>query len=134
MDQKNFEEIVNRIKELHIVSEFNLIVGICHGGIVPAYLLHSHLKVPLEFVWINFRDETHKPKTVKPVLLRPLNFDAKGKKILLVDDRSNSGATIALAKEVLKDAKSINTFVVNGKADYSLFNGECIAMPWDVSE
>lgn len=131
MDQKSLEEIVSRIKRLQFSSKFDLVVGIGNGGIVPAYFLHSYLKLPIEFIWINFRDEIHKPKTAKPVLLRPLNFDTKGKKILLVDDRSNSGATIALAKEVLKDAKSISTFVINGKADYSLFNEECFTMPWD---
>ncbi len=134
MDQKSLEEIISRIKILQLYSKFDLIVGIGNGGVVPAYLLHSYFKLPIEFIWINFRNEIHKPRTPKPILIKPLSFAAKGRKILLVDDRSNSGATIALAKEVLKDAKSISTLVVNGKADYSLFNEECFIMPWDCTK
>src|SRR3989344_3912078 len=131
MDRKSMEEILGRIEELQFSSNFDLIVGIGNGGIVPAYLMHSYLRLPLEFIWINFRDEKHKPRAPKPILTKPLNFDAKNKNILLVDDRSNSGATIALAKKVLNDAKRISTFVVNGKADYFLFNEKCFTMPWD---
>lgn len=131
MDQKSLEEIISKIKGLQFSSKFDLVVGIGNGGIVPAYLLHSYLGLPIEFVWINFRNETHKPKTNKPILSKPLNFDTKNKKILLVDDRSNSGATIALAKEVLKDSENVTTLVVNGMADYSLFNEECFTMPWN---
>jgi hypoxanthine-guanine phosphoribosyltransferase len=41
---------------------------------------------------INFKDEKQKPRYDSPKLLQQINFDFKGKKILLVDDRIKSGA------------------------------------------
>lgn len=131
-NMKEVGDILNRLGQIKFSPELNLIVGIANGGIVPAYLLHTYLNLPIEFVWINFRDETHKPKTAAPLQTKPLNFNPEGKTILLVDDRSNTGATLRLATELLKRATEIRTLVVNGKADYSLFDEDCFAMPWDL--
>lgn len=130
-NMKDMEDILNRLGQIQFSPELNLIVGIANGGIVPAYLLYRHLGLPIEFLCISFRDETHKPKTAAPLQTKPLNFNPEEKNILLVDDRSNTGATLRLATELLKGAAKITTLVVNGRADYSLFNEECFAMPWD---
>lgn len=55
---------------------------------------------------------------------------SNGKSILLVDDRIKTGATIKLARELLKEARSIKTFAVNGTADYALFDETCFKFPW----
>lgn len=130
-NMKELGDILNRLGQIKFSPELNLIVGIANGGIVPAYLLHAYLNLPIEFVWVSFRDINHKPKTAKPVQTKPLNFNPEEKKILLVDDRSNTGATLRLAAELLAKAAMIKTLVVNGKADYSLFDEDCFAMPWD---
>ena len=52
------------------------------------------------------------------------------KSILLVDDRIKTGSTIKLARELLKEARSIKTFAVNGTADYALFDEACFKFPW----
>jgi len=41
-----------------------------------------------------------------------------------------SGTTLTYAMELLKGAKSIKTFAVNGKADYSLYDEACFLFPW----
>lgn len=130
-NMKDMGDILNRLGQIQFSPELNLIVGIANGGIVPAYLLHTYLNLPVEFVWITFRDETHRPKTTAPLQTRPLNFNPEGKNILLVDDRSNTGATLRLAAELLKEAAGISTLVINGEADYSLFDEGCFALPWD---
>ena len=79
---------------------------------------------------INLRDEYQHPKYDVPQLLAPVDFDFKGKNILLVDDRIKTGSTIRLARELLKDACSIKTFAVNGTADYALFDETCFKFPW----
>ncbi len=132
MEVKPLEEIIGKLGQLQFDPRLNLIVGIANGGIVPAYLVHGYLNLPMEFLWINFRDETHKPKTATPLQTKPLNFNPEGESILLVDDRSNSGATLRLAADLLTGAAMIKTLVVNGKAHYSLFNEDCFAMPWDL--
>ena len=132
MRTKPLSEILKRIKSFR-TDPVDLVVGIVRGGIIPAYLVASHLGKPLEFLWIHFRDEHHKPELKKPRLEKPINFEWNGKRVLLVDDRVNSGATIHLAKQFLSGAKSIQTFAVNGPADYTLFDEERFNMPWDLS-
>ena len=48
----------------------------------------------------------------------------------LVDDRIKTGSTIRLACELLKEARLIKTFAVNGTADYALFDETCFKFPW----
>ncbi|MFZ4583459.1 MAG: phosphoribosyltransferase, partial [Paludibacter sp.] len=43
-----------------------------------------------------------------------------------------SGSTIVVAKEILREAKVVKTFAVNGNADYALFNESCFRFPWMV--
>jgi len=62
--------------------------------------------------------------------LKPIDFEFKNKKILLVDDRIKSGSTIKLARELLKEAALIKTFAVNGNADYPLYHETCFRFPW----
>ena len=54
------------------------------------------------------------------------------KSILLVDDRIKTGATIKLARELLKEARSIKTFAVNGTADYALFDENVFQISVDI--
>lgn len=79
---------------------------------------------------INLRDEYQHPKYDAPQLLAPVDFDFKDKSILLVDDRIKTGSTIRLACELLKEARMIKTFAVNGTADYALFDETCFKFPW----
>ena len=58
-------------------------------------------------------------------------FSEKEKKVLLVDDVSRTGATLGKAKELLK-GNEVNTFVLKGKADYSIFEIDgCVEWPWN---
>lgn len=133
MKTKTLPVIIKKLLQVRFVEKYNLVVGITRGGVVPAYLISSHLDLPLEYIWINFRNGSHKPKYHQPQLIKPINFSVKNKKIIIVDDRLNSGATMKLAKKLLSDARKIDTLVVNGEADYSLFNEDCFLMPWDLN-
>jgi hypoxanthine phosphoribosyltransferase len=55
----------------------------------------------------------------------------KGARILLVDDVSVSGQTLALARSLLKGYEVI-TFTLKGKADFVLFPEitACVNWPW----
>ena len=132
MKIKPLKKILEQLKKVKILESFDLVVGITKGGIVPSYLVSSYLKLPLEFIWINFRDKIHEPIGQTPRLIKPVSFIYKNKKILLVDDRSNSGKTLDMAKKNLTGAKLVKTLVVNGKADYPLFDEECFQFPWDI--
>ncbi|MBN2766031.1 MAG: phosphoribosyltransferase [Paludibacteraceae bacterium] len=130
MNSKSFDEITARLKEIHFEEHFDMIVAIANGGLVPAALINQLLNVDVQVLRINFKDEKQNPRYDSPQLLQQINFNFKEKKILLVDDRIKSGATIVLAKELLKEAALIKTFAVNGNADYALYNENCFRFPW----
>lgn len=127
---KSFEEVMERFRSITFEEEFDIIVAIANGGIVPAAIINQRLNKEIFLIKINLRDEFQKPKYDCPQLVSPIDFDYKNKKILLVDDRIKTGSTVKYALELLKDAELIKTFAVNGNADYALFNEECFRFPW----
>ena len=130
MNSKTIDEILKKIKAIEFREDFDTIVAIARGGIFPAALLQQRLMIDFEIIWLNFRNEKQQPQHDEPVLLKPINFEFKNKNILLVDDRSRTGKTFDKAKGLLKGAAIVRTLVVNGKADYSLFDEECFTFPW----
>ena len=132
MEMKPLTEIINGIKKLNLKNKFDLVIGISRGGIVPAAIISLYLGLPLEIIKLNFRDDSQKPKYAAPKLVDPIDFDFENKRVLLVDDRSNSGATLETIKKLLLKAGSVETLVINGKADYSLFEADCFKMPWEI--
>ncbi len=132
INTKKFEEVLERFANIEFDESFDIIVAIANGGILPAGIINQRLLIDIQILKINFKDENQKPKYVEPVLLKPIDFEFKDKRILLVDDRIKSGSTIKLAKELLKEAALIKTFAVNGNADYALFNETCFKFPWNI--
>jgi hypoxanthine phosphoribosyltransferase len=130
MESKSLPEIIEKIKTLQFNEDFDLIVAIANGGIIPGSLLQQKLQIPLEFIRINYRDVNQKPIYDKPKLLRDNDFISEGKKILLVEDRVKTGVTLNYAKQLLQDAELVRTFAVNGNADYALYDENCFKFPW----
>jgi uncharacterized protein len=130
MNSKTIDEILQKIKDVEFREDFDTIVAIARGGIFPAALLQQKLMIDFEILWLNFRDDKQQPQYDEPVLLKPVNFEYMNKKILLVDDRSRTGKTFVKGKALLNGAALIRTLVVNGKADYPLFDEECFTFPW----
>ncbi len=132
--EKSFEEVLEKFKTIEFKDEFDLIVAIANGGIIPAAILNQRLNLNIELLKINWRDAFQKPKYNFPQLISPIDFEFKGKKILLVEDRVKTGQTLAYAKKLLNDeAEIVKTFAVNGIADYSLYNEDCFKFPWIIT-
>lgn len=127
---KSFEEMMERFRSITFYEDFDLIVAIANGGVIPAAVLNQRLEIGIHLLKINLRDANQTPKYTSPVLLAPIDFDYKGKRILLVEDRVKTGASLNFAKVLLKDASLIKTFAVNGNADYALYNESCFRFPW----
>lgn len=127
---KTFDEVIDRFRSITFEDEFDIIVAIANGGIVPAGIINQRLQKEIHLLKINLRDEYQHPKYDQPRLLAPIDFDFKDKRILLIDDRIKTGSTIKLAKELMKEARMIKTFAVNGNADYALFDEACFKFPW----
>lgn len=129
---KTIDDILDRVGELRFEEEFDLIVAIANGGIIPAAIVNQRLNVDLRLLRINLRDEMQRPVYDSPRLLREIDFEYKGKTILLVEDRVKTGATLEYAKSLLEGARVVKTLAVNGPADYSLYDEDCFRMPWKV--
>ena len=79
-----FDEIVKRMHALSL-PEFDLVIGIGFGGIVPASLIAYKLKTELYIMYINYRDETNKPCRQNPILLSEFNCPEGIRSILLIE-------------------------------------------------
>ena len=130
MEGKTFEEIMEQFRTITFDENFDMIVAIANGGIIPAAILNQQLNIDIQLLKINLRDSDQKPKYDTPQLMSSIDFEVKNKTILVVDDRVKTGATMELARNLLRDAKQIKTFAVNGKADYVLYNESCFRFPW----
>lgn len=128
--ERTFDEVMERFRTIPIHEDFDYVVAIANGGIVPAAIINQRLRKEIHLLKINLRDENRQPKYNRPQLMAPIGFDPAGKKILLVDDRIKTGSTIKFARELMKEARLVKTFAVNGNADYALFDEACFRFPW----
>ena len=71
------------------------IVGLTRGGLVPANLISQYLAVPMECLKVSLRDDHSEPESNLWMAEDAYN----GKKILIVDDINDSGATLNWIKE-----------------------------------
>lgn len=127
---KTFEEVAERFRSITFDEQFDMIVAIANGGVIPAAILNQRLDIEIQLLKINLRDPDQKPKYDSPRLMSPIDFDFEGKTILLVEDRVKTGASLRMACNLLEGAKLVKTFAVNGKADYSLYDEDCFRFPW----
>lgn len=131
----SFDEIRGRLRSAHLESlrDVEVVVGIGTGGTTPALMVAFELGLPVEIIRLNLRDDENEPHHEQPVLIGNTP-DVRGKRVLLVDDVSVSGATLSRAKELLP-ADDFKTMVMKGKkgsADIVLFTEipSCVIWPW----
>lgn len=127
----HLDEMMELIRK-NVPKQFDLVTAVARGGILPGYLASRFLDIPMEVIHLNLRNDDHQKVREEPLLLKPLDFEWLGKRILLTDDVSNSGLTLNQAKKLLDGAAQITTLVISGKGDISLFgpHDRCIRWPW----
>lgn len=112
--------------------EIDIVVGIGRGGTYPACMIAHQLGVALKIVRISHRDDDNQPIYESPVTLTDFNWDFfSHNRILIVDDVSVTGKTLATVKEKL-NGHEVYTFVLKGAADFVLFPKvkSCVSWPW----
>ena len=128
MKKTKIKQIESKLETINF-PKFDLIIAIATDGIKPAEILKHRLNIPVETIYINYRNENNKPIKKEPELTKPFK-EINNKNILIVDSISKTGKTLEKAKKILKN-NNIKTFVINGTADYSLFQfNECIDWKW----
>jgi hypoxanthine phosphoribosyltransferase len=81
----------------------SIVIAIARGGLVPARILCDYLHIKdLTTIKVEHWGITATPDK-KAVLRFPLCTDIKGKKVLLVDDITDTGDTLRVSTEYLKD-------------------------------
>ncbi len=123
--------------------EPDIIVGVARGGIVPACILTDLLE-SADFALIQIEYYSGINQTWKePILKQCLNTPLTDKKVLLVDDVSDSGRSLKLAKNHLQeqDAKEIRIATMYTKPTtitppdyYEKQTNSWIVFPWDAKE
>ena len=71
------------------------VVGLTRGGLVPANLISQYLEVPMETLKVSLRDDASQPESN----LWMAEDAFEGKRILIVDDINDSGATLNWIKQ-----------------------------------
>jgi len=71
------------------------VVGLTRGGLVPANLISQYLEVPMECLKVSLRDDSSPPE--HNCWMAEDAFE--GKRILIVDDINDSGATLNWIKK-----------------------------------
>ena len=99
----DIEELVDIVSKKVVASGFepDAIVGIIRGGIVPARLLADRLTVDdIFFLEIKLYEGVG-VRGRRPFLRQPLVGDLRGRRVLVVDDISDTGLTLQLAQEII---------------------------------
>ncbi|MGZ4851397.1 MAG: phosphoribosyltransferase [Candidatus Bathyarchaeia archaeon] len=121
----------------------DIIVGIARGGIVPSRILSDLLETrDLTTIQIEYYEGINQTKE-EPSLKQCLNLQLTDKKVLLVDDVSDTGNSLQLAKNHLKQngAKEIKIATLYTKPTsitkpdyYEKLTINWIVFPWDIKE
>ena len=115
------------------------IVGVARGGLVPAVMLSHHFEVPLSVIYVSFRD--------RPIVgtVTPTINSEQRRRILVVDDINDSGATLQYIDDNLVDVglancevkyavlldKVSSDFEVDYCGEAVLNNNEWHVFPWE---
>jgi hypoxanthine phosphoribosyltransferase len=121
----------------------DIIVGIAQGGIIPMRILTDLLKVPqTTTIKIKFYIDIAQPNT-QPILQQPLTIPVNNKKILIIDDISDSGQSLKLAKQHLAENGATETKIATlytktttqTMPDYvEKITNKWIVFPWEIKE
>ena len=146
---KDIEDWTKGIMKMIIADGYNpdIIVGIARGGLVPARMVADYL----------FKKDLLSIKTEhwgvtatmdgKAVLKEKLNYDVSGKKVLIVDDITDTGESMRLSYNYIKslnpaELKTTSMLYVNGSSYTPDYYGKGLSkeewawfvFPWNVYE
>jgi len=118
----------------------DVIVGVARGGLIPAVRL-SHIlnDIPLKVIDVKFYKGIDE-RGEKPVITIPIHGDLKGKRVVIVDDVSDTGKTLEVVIEEVKKlgAREVKVACLAMKPwtsvvpDYYVFRTDkWIVFPWE---
>jgi len=121
----------------------DIIIAIAKGGVIPAQILSDLIETTQpSTIQIEFYQNIVQPKS-EPTLKKPLSTSIKGKKILLVDDISDTGKTLKFAQTYLQEqgTTEIRTATLYFKSQsitkpdfYEKKTNNWVIFPWEIKE
>ena len=142
-----FQKLARTLAQKIRASDYrpDMIIGICRGGYMPARLLSDYFGLmDLADLKIEHYHAAHKQASA--VIRYPLTADVSGRRVLLVDDVSDSGDTFATAMDhILQSGEpaQLKTAVLHHKTtstfapDYyasKIIKWRWLTYPWAVTE
>lgn len=130
---------LSRALALKVARAFDpeLVVGIATAGVVPGAAVAAILGRPFHSILVSRRYQRQTPRE-KPALLGAAPAEARGARVLIVDETCNSGETLRLAIAALEKAgaEDVRTAVSFKTGDfepdyYALETESTIVLPWD---
>ena len=142
---KEIDIIIDDISQKIETSGFkpDAIVAIIRGGLVPARLLSDSLGIDDILTMEIKLYEGIGVRGKRPFLRQPLTGEVQGRRLLLVDDISDTGLTLQLAQEVISfympaEVKTASLYIkpwTNFVPDfYSRTTDKWVVFPWEKKE
>lgn len=110
------------IRKLHVDQlDIDCVVGLTRGGLTPAVLVSQYLDIPMHAVKVSLRD--HIGEDNLTTLKEEIGI-TKGKRVLVIDDINDTGATLSAIKDVWGTDTVTYAVLINNEAsaedvDYS---------------
>jgi hypoxanthine phosphoribosyltransferase len=126
--------------EQRVRKDYDFIVGVGRGGLIPATMLAYKLKKKVVSFGINTYNDM--VQTDKYVIYQPISIPTKQSKILVVDDICDTGNTFNIIRDIYckeenLDIEFASLFVKDSKShlvDYyglSVSDGIWLDFPWE---
>ena len=113
-----------------------IVVGVATAGVIPGAVVAAILEREFRSILVSRRDHDHVRET--PAVLGAAPHEARGKRVLIVDETCDSGATMRLAVAAIVNAGAaeVRTAVSFKTGSYepdfhALATESTIVLPWD---
>jgi hypoxanthine phosphoribosyltransferase len=137
IDWERFEALVRRLAQQIEAYEPQLLLGIVRGGLIPTTMLSYMLRREMYPIRVVRRFDA--PGVPLAWLVRPPE-KVRGRRVMIIDERADSGQTLALAAEEVRrmGASHVRTAVLYAhtwtapRPDYvCLLSDALMLSPWD---
>ena len=136
--ENHTQEILRQIQRDAWLPDY--VVGLTRGGLVPANLISQYLDIPLETLKVSLRDDSSQPESNLWMAEDAFGDNENGgKKILIVDDINDTGATLNYIKQdwqsscLSNDERWLNDVWGNNVRVAVLFDNEASKSELDIN-
>ncbi|MGE5483950.1 MAG: phosphoribosyltransferase [Ignavibacteriales bacterium] len=140
--QLSWDDVMEICRDLamtiHKDFDPDIVIGVARGGLIPATVIASILRKDLFPVSLSRRMKGVIVRE-KPEVLVPVSDEVAGKRVLIVDERSETGETLRLAvrEAQKKGARKVKTATIfsrpgGWKPNFCGFESDAVVIkPWD---